>query len=176
MRKSPRGEPGREPPGDIVSEKQSRQQLMAGVARVLADRQNTRENLHRRLTRDEPQAFAQLDRPPGNPIQQRSGARIMDRPTACIHRSPTGQARGLKTHGAGRPRQTFAQLSHLRPLATRKDDPKRIQQHQFGMPLHRCRNIRPLCLGDKLRQSFDVFAHLNRPCFAGSRFERERPT
>ena len=86
MRQRPRREPGGEPPGDIVAEQEGRQQLAAGAAGVLADRQDPGQNLHRRLARDQAQAFAQLDRAAGNAVQQRGGARIVGRPAARIDR------------------------------------------------------------------------------------------
>jgi hypothetical protein len=107
MRQRPWGEPAGKAAGDIVTEQECREYIMAGAPHLLADRQNTGQNLHRGLAGNQAEAFAQLDRSAGNAVQQRRGSRIMGRPAGRIYRGP--RARGS--------RQTLAQLPHLRPFA-----------------------------------------------------------
>ena len=110
------------------------------LSRLLADRQHAWQHLHRRLTRDEAQAFAQFDRASGDAVQQRGGARIVPRPAARID---GGAAAGAKP---------FAQSADFGPLCTRKDHPERIEQHELCVLLHRRRDIAPCRRCDECRQ------------------------
>ena len=116
---------------------------------MLADGQYSRQHLHRRLTGNKAQPLAQLDRPPGDSVQQRGGARIMRRPAPRKYRGP----------GSGSAGESVPQLAHLGTFRARQDDPQGIEQHQLCMALHGLRNILPLCLRDKLRQGFDLQTH-----------------
>ena len=125
MRQGPRREPTGEARRNVVAEQQRHQHFAAGAARLLANRQHPRKHLHGGLARDEPQALAKFDRPPGNTIQQRGGARIMCRPATGIDRG---------TAAGGKP---FTQFANLRPFCAGEYHAERIEQHELGMMLHR---------------------------------------
>ena len=116
---------------------------------MLADSQYSGQHLHGRLARDEAQPFTQLDRAPGNAVQQRGGARLMIGPTAGEHRGASAGSGG----------QQVAQLPHLGSFGAGQDDSQRIEQHQFYVPLHRLGDVIPSRLCDKLRQFFDLLTH-----------------
>src|SRR6516162_10158105 len=155
VRQRPWREAARQPRRDIVTEDQSGQDIAAGTPDVLADRQYTGQHLHCGLAGYEAQAFAQLDRPPGNAVEQCCRARVMAWPTLRENRCTA--ARGV--------RQSLAQLSHLGPLATSQNDPQRVQQHKLCVPPHGVVNILPSGLRDKLRQLFDLPAQYQPPSY-----------
>ena len=131
MRQRARREPAGKPPDDIVAENERRQHVAPGACRLLADRQHRRQHLHRRLPGYEPQPLAQLDRAPGDAVEQRRRARVIAGPAARVDRRAA----------SGRRREPLAQRRDLRPLAAGEDHAERIEQHQPGMRPHRLRNI-----------------------------------
>ena len=155
----PRREAARQPRSDIVTEGKGGEHVPARASEVLADGQHSGQHLHRRLARNKTQPFAQLDRPPGDTVQQRGGARIMRRPAPRKHRGPGSASAG----------ESLPEFAYLGTFRARQDDPQGVEQHQLCVPLHGLRNIFPPRLRDKLRQGFDLQTHyLSAPAISFS--------
>jgi hypothetical protein len=111
-----------------------------------ADGQHAGQYLHRRLAGDQAQPLAQFDRPPGDAVEQRRGARVLARPAARINRGPS----------AGAARQPFPQRRYLGPRRAGKDHPQRVEQHDPGVAAHRLRDAVVPRLGDNAGEGFDL--------------------
>ena len=149
MRQRARREAGGEPAGDLIAEHEGGEDVAAGTAGLLSDRQHPGQDLQCRLAGDETQSFAQLDRAAGDAVEQGRRAGILDRPTAGIDRRT----------GPGGGGESLAQLPHFGPPAAGQDDAERVEQRNFCVSPHRFGHVLPARPRDESRQFLDLPSH-----------------
>ena len=149
MRERPGHERACKPAGNFVAQDERAQHVFARASCVLGRGEDAGKDLHCGLARDEPQALAQLDRAPGDPVEQRRRARIGSGAARRIHR-------GARAAGG---RQALPKRLDFRSSGARENDPDRVEQDELCMLSHALRDFLPVGIRDEAREFFQLSAH-----------------